>query len=84
MPRRELQVIRGVIQRHYPDEEKIRVVLEGLWSEDTITELFRREGINSNVYYRKKEFLEAVKNSYLVIQLVNRLPEKPNIKVTVA
>ena len=39
---------------------KIRIVLEGLRGEDSIAELCRREGINSNVYYRwSKEFLEA-------------------------
>jgi transposase len=39
------------------------VVLEGLRGEDSIAELCRREGINSNVYYRwSKEFLEAGKH----------------------
>ena len=47
---------------HYSSEEKIRVVLEGLRGEDSIAELCRHEGINSNVYYRwSKEFLEAGK-----------------------
>lgn len=37
-------------------------MLEGLRGEDSIAELCRREGINSNVYYRwSKEFLEAGK-----------------------
>ena len=37
-------------------------VLEGLRGEDSIAELCRREGINTNVYYRwSKEFLEAGK-----------------------
>ncbi len=37
-------------------------VLEGLRGEDSIAELCRREGINSNVHYRwSKEFLEAGK-----------------------
>jgi transposase len=36
--------------------------LEGLRGEDTIAELCRREGLNSNVYYRwSKEFMEAGK-----------------------
>jgi transposase len=36
--------------------------LEGLRGEDSIAELCRREGINSNVYYRwSKDFLEAGK-----------------------
>ena len=49
-------------RRKYSAEEKIRIVLEGLRGEDSISELCRREGINPNVYYRwSKEFLEAGK-----------------------
>ena len=55
-------MIRRATRRHYSAEEKIRIVLEGLRGEDSIAELCRREGINSNVYYRwSKEFLEAGK-----------------------
>lgn len=54
--------IRRATRRHYSAEEKIRIVLEGLRGEDSIAELCRREGINTNVYYRwSKEFLEAGK-----------------------
>ena len=54
--------IRRATRRHYSAEDKIRIVLEGLRGEDSIAELCRREGINSNVYYRwSKEFLEAGK-----------------------
>ena len=44
--------IRRATRRHYSAEEKIRIVLEGLRGEDSIAELCRLEGINSNVYYR--------------------------------
>jgi transposase len=54
--------IRRATRRHYSAKEKIRVVLEGLRGEDSIAELCRREGINSNIYYRwSKETLEAGK-----------------------
>ncbi len=54
--------IRRRTRRHYSAEDKIRIVLEGLRGEDSIAELCRREGINSNVYYRwSKDFLEAGK-----------------------
>ena len=54
--------IRRATRKHYSSEEKIRIVLEGLRGEDSISELCRREGINANVYYRwSKEFLEAGK-----------------------
>ena len=52
----------NLTRRRYSAEEKIRIVLEGLRGEDSIAELCRREGLNSNVYYRwSKEFLEASK-----------------------
>jgi len=54
--------IRRATRRNYSTEEKIRIVLEGLRGEDSIAELCRREGINTNIYYRwSKEFLEAGK-----------------------
>ncbi len=54
--------IRRRTRRHYSAEDKIRIVLAGLRGEDSIAELCRKEGINSNVYYRwSKEFLEAGK-----------------------
>ena len=52
--------IRRATRRKHNPEEKIRIVLEGLRGEQSIAELCRREGINSNLYYRwSKEFLEA-------------------------
>ena len=54
--------IRRATRKRYSAEEKIRIVLEGLRGEDSIAELCRREGINSNVYYRwSKDFMEAGK-----------------------
>ena len=46
-------------RRKFSSEEKIRIVLEGLRGEDSIAELCRREGINSNLDYRwSKDFLD--------------------------
>ena len=54
--------IRRAARRNHSAEEKIRIVLEGLRGEDSIAELCRREGINTNINYRwSKEFLEAGK-----------------------
>ena len=54
--------IRRATRRQYNAEEKIRIVLEGLRGEESIAELCRREGINTNLYYRwSKDFLEAGK-----------------------
>ena len=59
------QVVKGIrraTRRQFSAEEKIRIVLSGLRSEDSIAELCRREGIMQNLYYRwSKEFLEAGK-----------------------
>ena len=54
--------IRRVTRKHYSAEEKIRIVLDGLRGEVTISELCRREGIAESLYYSwSKEFLEAGK-----------------------
>lgn len=54
--------IRRATRRHFSAEEKIRIVIEGLRGESSIAELCRREGINSNLYYRwSKDFMEAGK-----------------------
>lgn len=54
--------IRRATRRHWSAEDKIRIVLEGLRGEDSISELCRREGIAASQYYSwSKEFLEAGK-----------------------
>jgi transposase len=54
--------IRRRTRRKFSPEEKVRIVLEGLRGEQSVSELCRREGIAANLYYRwSKEFLEAGK-----------------------
>ena len=54
--------IRRRTRRQFSPEEKIRIVLEGLRGEQSVSELCRREGIAANLYYRwSKDFLEAGK-----------------------
>ena len=43
--------IRRATRRHFSAEDKIRIVLEGLRGEDSISELCRCEGIASSMYY---------------------------------
>jgi len=58
-----VRTIRRKTRRQYNAEEKIRIVLEGLRGEDTVSELCRREGIAQSLYYKwSKEFLEAGKS----------------------
>jgi transposase len=61
-PESVVREIRRQTRRKFTAEEKIRIVLEGLKGEASISELCRREGIVSNLYYRwSKDFLEAGK-----------------------
>ncbi len=54
--------IRRATRKHYSAEEKIRIVLDGLRGESSISELCRREGIAESLYYSwSKEFLDAGK-----------------------
>ena len=54
--------IRRKTRQTYSAEEKIRIVLAGLRSEESISGLCRREGISDSLYYTwSKEFLEAGK-----------------------
>ncbi len=56
------EIRRRKTRRKFAPEEKVRIVLEGLRGEQSISELCRREGIASNLYYRwSKDFLEAGK-----------------------
>ena len=54
--------MRRKTRKKYSSEEKIRIVLDGLRGEDSISNLFRREGIPAKLYYGwSKDFLEAGK-----------------------
>ena len=58
--------IRRKTRKQYSSEEKIRIVLDGLRGEESISAICRREGINPNLYYRwSKDFLEAGKKRLL-------------------
>lgn len=54
---------RRITRRRFSAEDKIRVVIEGMKREEPVTELCRREGISTAVYYSwLKDFLEAGKS----------------------
>ena len=54
--------IRRATRRHFSAEDKIRIVLDGLRGDDSIAELYRKEGIAQSLYYVwSKEFMEAGK-----------------------
>jgi transposase len=61
-PEAVVREIRRKTRRKFSPEEKIRIALEGLRGEESISEICRREGITSSLYYRwSKAFLEAGK-----------------------
>jgi transposase len=50
-------------RRKFSAEEKIRIILDGLRGESSITDLCRREGLHPTQYYKwSKAFLEAGKH----------------------
>ncbi len=53
---------RPATRKQHSAEDKIRIALDGLKDEDSIAELYRREGIAQSLYYSwPKEVLEAGK-----------------------
>lgn len=62
-PKDVVKQIKKATRRRFTAEDKIRIVLEGLRGEISISELCRREGIAASIYYKwSKAFLEAGKN----------------------
>lgn len=62
-PNDVVKQIKKAIRRKFSADEKIRIVLEGLRGEISISDLCRKEAIAASIYYKwSKEFLEAGKN----------------------
>ena len=47
----KVRTIRRATRKKYSAEKKMRIVLERLWGETKIRELWRREGSATNLYY---------------------------------
>ena len=63
MARDVVAEIRRATRRKFRADDKIRIVLEGLRGEISVSHLCRREGISPSLYYQwSKAFLEAGKN----------------------
>jgi transposase len=61
-PRQQIRRAKAVSRRRFSAEEKIRIVMEGIRGDISVSELCRREGIHTTVYYKwLKEFMEAGK-----------------------
>ncbi len=67
MTRDVVAEIRRATRRKFKAEDKIRIVLEGLRGEISVSQLCRRESISPALYYQwSKAFLEAGKNGLTV------------------
>ena len=59
-PESVIREIKRKTRRKFNPEEKIRIILEGLKGEDSISAICRREGIAPSLYYKwSKAFLQA-------------------------
>jgi transposase len=62
-PKNVIAQIKKATRRKFSTDEKIRIVLDGLRGEASISEVCRREGIAASVYYKwSKAFLGAGKD----------------------
>ena len=58
-----IREVRAQTRRRFSAEDKIRIVLEGFRKEMPVSDLCRREGISSALYYSwLKDFMEAGKS----------------------
>lgn len=54
--------IKRKTNRTYSSEEKIRIIIEGMRGEESVTAICRKYGINDSLYYKwTKDFMEAGK-----------------------
>ena len=61
-PESVVREIKRKTRRKFSSEEKIRIILEGLKGEESISAICRKEGIAPTMYYKwSKAFLEAGK-----------------------
>ncbi|MCK4326027.1 transposase [bacterium] len=61
--KRLINQIRRNTKKRFTAEDKIRIVLEGFRKEIPVSDLCRREGLSTSIYYRwLKDFMEAGKS----------------------
>jgi transposase len=61
-PRQQIRKAKHITRRTFTAEDKIRIVMEGIRGEDSVSEICRRERLHTTVCYRwLKDFMEAGK-----------------------
>lgn len=64
---KNVREIKKATKRKFTAEQKIRIVLEGLRGEVSVSEICRRESIANVTYYKwSKDFLDAGKNGLTI------------------
>jgi len=62
----EARTSRRFVQKIHTEEDKIRIVIEGILNEISVNELCCREGIDTNLFYKwSREFMETNKGRFL-------------------
>ncbi len=62
----EAKVFSRYTQKIHTEEEKIRIVIEGICNETSINELCCRKGIDKNLFYKwSGEFMETSKGRFV-------------------
>jgi len=57
-PRQQIRKAKHITRRALTAEDKIRIVMEGIRGEDSVSEICRRERLHNTVYYRwLKDFM---------------------------
>lgn len=61
-PKQQIRKAKHITRRTFTAEDKIRIVMEGIRGEESVSELCRRERLHTTVYYRwLKDFMEGGK-----------------------
>ena len=69
---KHVKEIKRKTRRQFSAEEKIRIVLDGLRGESSISELCRREGIAESLYYERRPISDDD------LKLMRRIDELPS------
>ena len=61
-PKQQIRKAKHITRRTFTAEDKIRIVMDGIRGEESVSEICRRERLHTTVYYRwLKDFMEGGK-----------------------
>ena len=71
--------IKSKTHHKFSAEEKIRIILEGLRGEQSITDLCRREGIHSSIYYKWNNAFHGQCKQHILNRSISSLKAVTNV-----